>query len=65
VGIAYYWTARLSLALLVPDGVAVFWPAAGVASVDDGRSLVSLQRDLEFALTAMEMHNERTMAISA
>jgi signal transduction histidine kinase len=33
VGIAYYWAARLSLALLtIPDGVAVFWPAAGVAS---------------------------------
>ena len=30
---AYFATARLSLALLEPiDGVAVFWPAAGVAS---------------------------------
>ncbi len=30
---AYFVTARLSLALLEPaDGVAVFWPAAGVAS---------------------------------
>ena len=33
VGIAYFLAARLSLALLTkPDGVAVFWPAAGVAS---------------------------------
>jgi PAS domain S-box-containing protein len=32
VGIAYFLAARLSLALLTkPDGVAVFWPAAGVA----------------------------------
>src|SRR5258706_11224295 len=30
---AYFFAARLSLALLEPvDGVAVFWPAAGVAS---------------------------------
>lgn len=33
VGVAYFAAARLSLALLTkPDGVAVFWPAAGVAS---------------------------------
>ena len=33
VGIAYFLAARLSLALLTkPDGVAVFWPAAGVAA---------------------------------
>jgi PAS domain S-box-containing protein len=33
VGIAYFLSARLSLVLLTnPDGVAVFWPAAGVAS---------------------------------
>lgn len=33
VGVAYFLAARLSLALLTkPDGVAVFWPAAGVAS---------------------------------
>jgi PAS domain S-box-containing protein len=33
VGIAYFLAARLSLALLEKsDGVAVFWPAAGVAS---------------------------------
>jgi PAS domain S-box-containing protein len=33
VGIAYFLAARLSLELLTkPDGVAVFWPAAGVAT---------------------------------
>ena len=33
VAITYFLAARLSLALLTePDGVAVFWPAAGTAS---------------------------------
>src|SRR5271169_1961537 len=33
VGIAYYLAAQLSLLLLTkPDGVAVFWPAAGVSA---------------------------------
>jgi PAS domain S-box-containing protein len=33
VGIAYFLSARLGLVLLTrPDGVAVFWPAAGVAA---------------------------------
>jgi PAS domain S-box-containing protein len=33
VGIAYFVAARLSLDLLTkPDGVAVFWPAAGIAT---------------------------------
>ena len=33
VGAAYFLAARLGLALLTqPDGVAVFWPAAGIAS---------------------------------
>ena len=33
VGLIYFLAARLSLALISrPDGVAVFWPAAGVAS---------------------------------
>ena len=33
VAIAYFLAARLALALLTkPDGVAVFWPAAGVAA---------------------------------
>src|SRR6516225_4815931 len=32
VGCVYMLAARMSLALLTPDGVAVFWPAAGVAA---------------------------------
>src|SRR6266480_6059812 len=32
IGSAYILSAKLSLALLTPDGVAVFWPAAGVAA---------------------------------
>ena len=33
VAVTYFLAARLSLALLTePDGVAVFWPAAGVSS---------------------------------
>jgi len=32
IGVAYFLAARLSLALLTPGGVAVFWPAAGVAA---------------------------------
>src|SRR5215203_4813976 len=33
VAISYFLSARLSLALLTnPDGVAVFWPAAGVSA---------------------------------
>jgi len=33
VGLTYFVTARLSLGLVrEPDGVAVFWPAAGIAS---------------------------------
>src|SRR4029450_3968932 len=33
VGIAYFLAARLCLSLLTkPDGVAVFWPASGVAA---------------------------------
>ncbi len=33
IGVAYFLAARLSLELLTkPDGVAVFWPAAGIAS---------------------------------
>src|SRR5262249_47961221 len=42
VGIAYFLAAQLSLALLAkPDGVAVFWPAAGVSS----GVLITLGRD--------------------
>ena len=33
VAVSYLLAARLSLALLTkPDGVAVFWPAAGIAA---------------------------------
>jgi PAS domain S-box-containing protein len=32
VGVAYFLAARLSLLLMTQPGVAVFWPAAGVAS---------------------------------
>ena len=33
VGVVYFFAAQLSLGLLTkPDGVAVFWPAAGIAS---------------------------------
>src|SRR6185503_1206869 len=33
VGVVYFFAAQLSLILLTkPDGVAVFWPAAGIAS---------------------------------
>jgi PAS domain S-box-containing protein len=42
VGTAYFTAAQLSLALLTkPDGVAVFWPAAGVSS----GVLIALGRD--------------------
>src|SRR5882672_12034063 len=32
VGSVYVLAAKLSLALLTPEGVAVFWPAAGIAA---------------------------------
>jgi integral membrane sensor domain MASE1 len=32
IGSVYILSAKLSLSLLTPDGVAVFWPAAGVAA---------------------------------
>jgi PAS domain S-box-containing protein len=32
VGCVYILSAKMSLALLTPDGVAVFWPAAGIAA---------------------------------
>jgi hypothetical protein len=33
VGIVYYLVARLSVGLILkPEGVAVFWPAAGISS---------------------------------
>ena len=45
VAITYFLAARLSLALLEPDGVAVFWPAAGIATgvmIAHGRIAVRL-----------------------
>src|SRR5215468_4479674 len=42
IGIAYFFAAQLSLELLTePDGVALFWPAAGVSS----GVLIALGRD--------------------
>jgi PAS domain S-box-containing protein len=42
VGVTYFFAAELGLALLAkPDGVAVFWPAAGVSS----GVLIALGRD--------------------
>src|SRR5262245_8793576 len=42
VGIGYFLAARLSLFLLTkPDGVAVFWPAAGISA----GVLIALGRD--------------------
>jgi integral membrane sensor domain MASE1 len=33
VGLAYFLTAHFSLLLLTkPEGIAIFWPAAGIAS---------------------------------
>jgi len=44
-GVAYFLAARLSLFLLTqPDGVAVFWPAAGVSS----GLLIALGRDVRW-----------------
>src|SRR5258708_13275751 len=52
VGIAYFFAAQLSLALLPePVGVAVFWPAAGVSS----GVLTSLRRDARLPAPAVSM----------
>src|SRR5258706_10506122 len=52
VGIAYFFAAQLSLALLAkPDGVAVFWPAAGVSS----GVLIALGRDARLPVTGAVM----------
>jgi PAS domain S-box-containing protein len=49
VGVAYFLAARLSLFLLTePDGVAVFWPAAGVSS----GILIALGRDVRWPVAA-------------
>ena len=48
LAIAYFLAARLSLFLLTePDGVAVFWPAAGVSAgalIGSGRGTVAGHR---------------------
>jgi PAS domain S-box-containing protein len=47
VGVAYFLAARLSLFLQTqPDGVAVFWPAAGVSS----GILIALGRDVRWPI---------------
>ena len=52
VGIAYFLAARLSLYLLTkPDGVAVFWPAAGVSS----GVLIALGRDARWPVAVGTM----------
>ena len=49
VGVFYFLAARLSLALITkPDGVAVFWPAAGVSS----GVLIALGRRARFPVAA-------------
>src|SRR5258708_25935105 len=49
VGIAYFLAAQLSLSLLAePDGVALFWPAAGVSS----GVLIALGRDARLPVTS-------------
>src|SRR5262245_366648 len=49
VGVAYFAAAQLSLALLAkPDGVAVFWPAAGVSS----GVLIALGRDARWPVAS-------------
>src|SRR5262245_38085720 len=48
IGAAYFLAARLSLFLQTqPDGVAVFWPAAGVSS----GILIALGRDVRLPIT--------------
>jgi PAS domain S-box-containing protein len=52
VGIAYFLAALLSLGLLAkPDGVAVFWPAAGVSS----GALIALGRNARLPVTGAVM----------
>jgi PAS domain S-box-containing protein len=51
VGGIYMLSAKLSLALLTPDGVAVFWPAAGVAA----GTLITLGRSARWPVVAGTM----------
>ena len=49
VGVAYFLAARLSLFLKTqPDGVAVFWPAAGIAA----GILIALGRNVRWPVAA-------------
>jgi PAS domain S-box-containing protein len=66
VGVAYFLAARLSLFLLSrPDGVAVFWPAAGISS----GTLIALRRNARWpvavgviaATTAANLTSDRTI----
>jgi PAS domain S-box-containing protein len=69
VGVAYFLAARLSLFLLTqPDGVAVFWPAAGVSS----GTLIALGRNARWpvavgviaATVAANLTSDRTIFAS-
>lgn len=51
VGSVYVLAARLSLALLTPEGVAVFWPAAGVAA----GALIAIGPGARWAIVAATM----------
>jgi two-component sensor histidine kinase/integral membrane sensor domain MASE1 len=51
VGSVYLLSAKLSLALLTPDGVAVFWPAAGIAA----GALIALGPEARWAVAAGTM----------
>jgi PAS domain S-box-containing protein len=52
VGVAYFLAARLSLFLLTkPDGVAVFWPAAGISA----GTLIALGRDARWPVAVGTM----------
>jgi hypothetical protein len=52
LGSAYFFAAQLGLALRAePDGVAVFWPAAGVSS----GVLIALARDARLPVAAGTM----------
>jgi PAS domain S-box-containing protein len=48
VGLAYFLAAKLSLVLLAPDGVALFWPAAGVSA----GALIALGRSARLPVVA-------------
>jgi hypothetical protein len=51
VGGFYILSAKLSLSLLTPDGVAVFWPAAGISA----GALIAFGPPARWAVTAGTM----------